>query len=492
MTTTTPVRPSRSVRTLAVVAPTVAALIGAVLITMFGPQGRMSDDRSGDADLIADTEAAIDSPAGLRSLSVGRIDNGATATAGLGDAGAGTPGPATAYELGSITKTFTGMLLADGIERGELTLDDPLARHLPELTDTVAGSITLRALVTHTSGLPTMPSSSVIANLVAGATDGDPYGSWTTARVIDAARTAEVDNPGESSYSNFGIALLGAAQARAASADSWTDLVRERLLDPLGMTETTFEDTPEAFAAPHRSNGWPVSPWVGEGFLPAGTGTRSTVADMLRYAEAIIDSSAPGIAALQPLHRDDDTAATGMAWQIDTDPATGRQILWHNGGTGGSRTMLTIDLEQGRAAIVLGNSDLSVDGIGFRLIGSDGPPTRVETVTTIIGFAILLVAIAAVATAFVRVLRGPTLIAQLSSVAFAIFLSALLLRLGPWQSLPAGIAGILLGVTVGALVPIVAGKLGDRFPTLPPKNRWGAGFDLAISAAMAGLALWAL
>lgn len=388
-------------------------------------------------------------------------------------------------------------MLADGIDRGEVALDDPLARHLPELADTAAGAITLREVATHTSGLPTMPDSSFVGGLWVGATGGDPYRNWTTARVIDAAATAEPAESGEAEYSNFGIALLGAAQARAAGAASWTDLARERLLDPLGMTSTTFGGTPESFAAPHRANGWPATAWDGEGFYPAGTGTRSTVEDMLRYAGAILDGSAPGLAALEPLHRTDETDSTGMTWQIATDPDSGRQTLWHNGGTGGSRTMLTIDRQQRTAAIVLGNSDVWVEGIGFRLVGAEGPQTGVETSQTIIGFGVLALAIGAVGTAIVRIFRGPTLVAQLSSVAGATFMLTLMVRLGPWgfgpwTGLPAAVGGALIGLLGGTLALILWRKATDRTPTLPTKQRWAAGFDLAVNVALAAVGLWIL
>lgn len=493
MSTTTPVRTSGRTSTLTIGVLVLLALAGAVIGGFLGPHGRMGGDRVGDPDLIADTEAAAGTTAGLRSLAVGRIEDGASTTAGLGDAGSGAPDPQTRYELGSITKTFTGLLLADGIERTELTLEDRLAQHLPELADTAAGAITLRELATHTSGLPSMPDSSLLRNLAVGAAGGDPYRGWTTSRVIDAARTAERANPGEPEYSNFGIALLGAAQARAAGVDSWTDLAHERLLRPLGMTQTTFGDTPDFFAAPHHANGWPASPWVGEGFFPAGTGTRSTVADMLRYADAILDGRAPGLAALQPLHQSDETDATGMAWQITTDPNTGRQTRWHNGGTGGSRTMLAIDTQQRRAAIVLSNTDIWVNGIGLELVGAEGSQPRVETVTTAIGFGVLAIAIAAVGTTILRAFRGPTLMAQLSAVAWAIFTATLMLRLGPWAMVPAAVPGALIGLIVGAAAVIVGRKALTRTPpALPTAGRWSAGLDLGISAVLAGFGLWAL
>lgn len=137
-----------------------AAVIGLVLAAAVGPRSTLGDLRGGDPILVADVEAVIGDTGGLGALSVARLRDGKVTYAGLGAVDGSAPTPQTPYELGSITKTFTGMLLADAVTRKEVELDDPVASYLTELASTPAGGATLCELATHTSGLPTLPPTS--------------------------------------------------------------------------------------------------------------------------------------------------------------------------------------------------------------------------------------------------------------------------------------------------------------------------------------------
>ena len=221
--------------------------------------------RIGDPGLIRAVEAAVAGMRGLGGLAVARVDRSVagsrTRFAALGCSGGRVPTPHSRYELGSITKTWTGMLLADAVERGELFLADPLASWLPELAGTPAGGVTLRELATHTAGLDPVLLGGVLRGRLRGLSGGDPYGSADPARVIAAAGRTGLTARGHHSYSNLGFALLGHAEARAAGAADWPALLRERILRPLGMARTTIQPpgTPESSSRSPRpmTSVWP-------------------------------------------------------------------------------------------------------------------------------------------------------------------------------------------------------------------------------------------
>ena len=108
-----------------------------------------------------------------------------------------------------------------------------------------------------------------------------------------------------------------------------------------------------------------MQPWTGEGIAPAG-GIRSSIGDMARLAEALLDERAPGVAALDPVRTFSGAARIGAAWL--TLPFRGREITWHNGGTGGFRSWLGLDRKAGTAAIILSATSASVDRAGFLLL----------------------------------------------------------------------------------------------------------------------------
>jgi CubicO group peptidase (beta-lactamase class C family) len=117
--------------------PAVVAIAAAALAALLFAPGApaLGDRHTGDADLAARTRAVIDDTNGLRGLAVASVENGQARLAGLGDAADGRPVDAdTAFEPGSVTKTWTAMLLADMIEAGEVRTADTLATLLPGRT----------------------------------------------------------------------------------------------------------------------------------------------------------------------------------------------------------------------------------------------------------------------------------------------------------------------------------------------------------------------
>jgi serine-type D-Ala-D-Ala carboxypeptidase/endopeptidase len=267
----------------------------------------------------------------------------------------------TLFEIGSITKVFTGILLAEMAERGEVRLEQPVAELLPG--DVVVPSrngrqIRLVDLSTHSSGLPRMPDNF---------TPGDsrnPYVDYTVPKLYDFLRRHELrrDIGVESEYSNVGVGLLGHALARRAGT-SYEALVTARILEPLGMTSTKITLSPADVArlAPgHNARGQQVQNWdLAEAFAGAG-GLRSNVDDMLTFLAANL--MPPGSSTLGRAIRNAQTVhfkgaggrKGGLGWGLSL-PKRERNVLTHSGGTGGYNTFVAVDPERRLGVVVLSN-----------------------------------------------------------------------------------------------------------------------------------------
>lgn len=288
----------------------------------------------------------------------------------------------TLFEIGSITKVFTSLVLADMALKGEVALTDPVAKYLPAGAK-VPKTITLEHLATHTSGLPRLPGNLLPRD------EANPYADYTVANLHDFLSTAELTrDPGKYEYSNLAVGLLGHILARRAGVDYET-LVRKRILEPLGMKSTAITLSKELKArlvAGHDENLKPVANWD----LPALAGAgalRSTANDMLKFASAALGYTksplSKGFAAMLAARR-----PTGMpnleialGWHIAT--GDGRDIVWHNGGTGGYRSYLAIDLKTRTGVVVLSNTSTmaGVNDIGMHLLNPESPlmkPPRKE------------------------------------------------------------------------------------------------------------------
>lgn len=271
------------------------------------------------------------------------------------------------FEIGSISKGITGLLYAEAVERDEVRPSTTLGDLLP-LAPAPVAAVTLAALATHRSGLPRLPrSASPVRRTVALWRHGsNPYGE-TLDELLDQARGVRVGRP-RARYSNLGFELLGHALAAAAGA-TYTDLVRDRITDPLDLSSMYAPITPDdlrptALAGRTRT-GRPRQPWTGEALAPAG-GLRASITDMARLTAAMLDGTAPGVAALDPVATFNGRARIGAAW-ITLDLG-GRTITWHNGGTGGFRSGLGLDRRAGCGVVLLSATSASVDRQGFALL----------------------------------------------------------------------------------------------------------------------------
>ena len=213
---------------------------------------------------------------GSKVFSAGKLDNGTDQEVN-GD---------TVFFIGSVSKTFTALLLLDMVERGQMKLDDPVAKYLPKSVEMpIHGDkeITLLDLATHTAGLPINPDNMV------GADTREQYETYTVEKMYAflSSFTLNRDPGTEFEYSNVGMALLGHAMARRAGT-TFESLVVDRICQPLGMQSTCITLSPELrtrLAMGHDDAGKPSPPWKFQAYSPAGD-VHSTANDLLKYAAA--------------------------------------------------------------------------------------------------------------------------------------------------------------------------------------------------------------
>ncbi|MEV1005755.1 serine hydrolase domain-containing protein [Streptomyces sp. NPDC049881] len=285
---------------------------------------------------------------------------------GMSVAGHGS-GPGADFEIGSIAKAVTGLLYADALSRGETAPGTRLGELLP-LGDVPAAQVTLRSLSTHRSGLPRLPGSTRPwrRTLALWRHGTNPYGE-DLGQLLGQARDIRLGKP-RPRYSNLGFELLGHALAHAA-ATTYPALLHQRIATPLELDcfyapRTADELRPGALNGTSR-RGKPRQPWTGEGIGPAG-GIRASITSMARFAAAVLDGRAPGVAALDPVAPFGGGARIGAAWI--TIQVKGRPVTWHNGGTGGFRSWLGLDRGAGTGVAILSATAAPVDRHGFALL----------------------------------------------------------------------------------------------------------------------------
>lgn len=303
---------------------------------------------------------------GLPALIVGVIADGERWISGATDGSGTVPDAHTLFEIGSISKVLTALALADAVVQDQTTLDTPVEVLLASSMSVGAhpdGPIRLVDLATHTSGLPRLAS-----NAFEEADMNDPYAAYDADALAAFLRIVEPATPPGSTYaySNAGAGLLGFALARAGET-SYADLVRQRVLSPLGMDET-FEEVPDALASrfveAHGADGQPVEHWTWTEPTAGAGAWRSSVHDLLTLAEAAMDPSSTPLAdalalSMQP-HAEIGAGQTmGLGWHRAPTPFG--DLIWHNGGTGGFSSFMGVVPDAGLAVVVMTNRSSSVD-----------------------------------------------------------------------------------------------------------------------------------
>jgi CubicO group peptidase (beta-lactamase class C family) len=305
----------------------------------------------------------------------------------------GTAQPDSIFEIGSITKTFTGLILAQMVEQKKVAFDDPVRTLLPAGTVTKpdGAEISLVDLATQHSGLPRMPDNFHPTN------NADPYADYHAAQMYEFISKHGVTRPQDAVflYSNLGFGLLGQALALRAGVP-YAQLVKAEVTGPLHMDDTAVTIPPAQQkrliqghdAANHLQGRWDLDAFAGAGALV------STAADMLRYLEANLhpEKTGAGAAAGSPSaslpaaftldHQLRSTVAgpakIALAWIYNEQT----HIYFHDGGTGGYTSFAAFIPSEDRAIVVLYNREDTASGNPFtqRVFGNvygllSGKPT---------------------------------------------------------------------------------------------------------------------
>lgn len=277
------------------------------------------------------------------------------------------------FEIGSITKTFTTTLLAQSVVDGTVDLDDPVDQHLGFALNKDY-RISLEQFANHSSGFPRI--SFDLAQQVFMRPE-NPYEFYEEEDLINylKRRIALSREPGEAyEYSNQGIGTLTLALERANEM-SFDQMLREWIFEPYGMANTysTWRQAESGIVSGRDKAGRPIQNWDLGAISGAGS-IMSCTADMVRYAQAQFDTTNEVIQlAHTPTFEVKDNLSVALGWHISTRDS-GLKVHWHNGGTGGYSTILTLDMERQRAVVLLTNLSTfhedrpEVDYLGFDLL----------------------------------------------------------------------------------------------------------------------------
>jgi serine-type D-Ala-D-Ala carboxypeptidase/endopeptidase len=279
----------------------------------------------------------------------------------------------TIYEIGSISKTFTAILLAQMVQEGKLKTNDAAQNYLPvsvKLPMRDDKQITLGHLSDHTSGLARMPTNFTPKD------PSNPYIDYTVDQMYSFLNTytlpREIGSAFE--YSNLAAGLLGHILSLKAGK-TYEELMVSKIATPLGMksTKITFDRQMIKNLAMGHSQGKQVSNWDIPTLAGAGA-IRSSLHDMIIYIAANMGLKKSNLdPAMQLSHQARHDKAgngtrVGLGWIISKG-AEG-DVIWHNGGTGGYRTFAGFVKETGKGVVVLTNSNQGADDIGMRILNS--------------------------------------------------------------------------------------------------------------------------
>lgn len=329
---------------------------------------RIEGDKQGVGMVVGLVEAN-----GNQIIGYGSLNKNGVATKPDGD---------TVFEIGSATKVFTSLLLADMVGHGEVAFGDPVSKYLPKtvkMPSREGREITLLDLATHTSALPRLPTN------LSPADNQNPYADYTVDKMYAFLSQCKLTrNIGEKyEYSNLGAGLLGHALAMRAGTD-FESLVATRISKPLGMTSTSITLTPDMkkrLALGHDENlsevkNWDLSTLAGAGAI------RSTVKDMLRFVEANMGKTKTDLWNAMNMQQATraEAGAPNMSIALGWHKLAGfgDEVMWHNGQTGGYHSFVGFDKKRGVGVVVLANAALDIDDIGRHLIDRRYPLNQVS------------------------------------------------------------------------------------------------------------------
>lgn len=323
---------------------------------------------------------------------VGVVDPSGTQVFGFGQRRLGAPPPdgQTVFEIGEVSRTFTTLLLAEMVERGQVSLDQPVRDLLPDSVSVPTFSdeaITIEQLATDRSGLPPRPDNLGRSPLEWFPPFGNPYGGYTD-KELDAFLSAwDLERkPGANiEASTLGMGLLANALGRAAKT-KFDTLVTREICNPLAMSDTRVgvaRSARDRAAQGYVVGRWsyrdwrlasPAHPWSYRALTGAG-GMCSTANDLLAFLRAHLGLQSTDLASAmnqtrQPRYRGRGLEAVAMGWSVRLAPPGGSSMAWCRGATGGTRSWIGMDEARRVGVVVLANTPTDIDELGFELLRS--------------------------------------------------------------------------------------------------------------------------
>jgi len=305
-----------------------------------------------------------------QAVAVGWIDDKDRGTWFFGKAQA-----ESAFEIGAATEVFTGILLAQAAYEGRLRLQTPIRELLPadfSFVSPTFGAVTLEALATHHAGLPAVPP-----NLLPAKVD-DPYADYSEQdlRAFLATYHAPSSSP-DYAYSILDAALLGDLLGRIY-ATNYTKLLNDRILLPLGLKHTGFDDGTVLLGG--HAHGEAVAHWHFTA-LAGGAGLRSTVDDLLDLLQNNLRPEDSPLRTALLLARQPragmPTQQIGLGWNLIEAGASGQTwpLVWRASSTAGFSTFIGFRTDRQQALVLLGNTDADLSALGLALLKGDTPPS---------------------------------------------------------------------------------------------------------------------
>lgn len=307
---------------------------------------------------------------------VGVLEKDQESVFAFGEREGKAPDRDSVYEIGSATKAFTGVLLADRVKAGVVKLDDPVQKHLPDgwtVPRRDDRDITLLHMATHTSGLPKQADGFLKFALTEAR---NPYAKYDVAALKKGLTTTKLQYPigSRHDYSNVGVGLLGHALVHTSKAANYEAVLAERVLKPLGMNDTgiTLGESqkkrliPGHDAAGKRQDNWDFAT------LEAAGALRSTAGDLLKFVRANAQPAGPLREATELSHQPwrvvvPGAEEVGLCW-VRFPARKAPPAVWHNGQTGGYHAFVGFVPGRGGVAVLCNVATGKVDDVGFAVL----------------------------------------------------------------------------------------------------------------------------
>ena len=278
------------------------------------------------------------------------------------------------FEIGSITKVFTSTVLAALVNEGKIKLTDEINSFYPTLKFKNNIQLNFKDLANHTSGLPRLPDNLDLSN------QNNPYKDYGQNQIEHYLQDSlAIENTAQKKYvySNLGAGLLGYALGQSQGT-SFQTLLQQKIFDQYQMKNSfvNSNNLADRLVKGQNAEGQIVPNWDFDVLFGAG-GILSTTEDLAKFAQAQFDAKNTALALTRtPTFNINKDLKIGLAWHLLKSP-NGKDVIWHNGGTGGYSSSMVVNVKDQSAVIVLSNlsafhaKNNDIDKLSFELIGEE-------------------------------------------------------------------------------------------------------------------------